>query len=123
MEGLEDKLKMFFKEYVVAVVFLAVSQDSRHLHEDEEIRYILDGEGFFDVRNKEDQWVRIEVSKVHPLSHAVSRQLTVFRVICSSCLRVFTTVSASQTSASFTPCVCSRRRPSGRPSTGQARRN
>lgn len=33
-----------------------------HHHTDDEVRYLLDGSGIFDIRNQNDQWLRIEVT-------------------------------------------------------------
>jgi len=44
----ESKIAMFFEE---------------HIHDAEEIRYILGGSGYFDVRDDDDKWIRVHVKK------------------------------------------------------------
>lgn len=42
----ENKIKSFYRE---------------HIHYDEEIRYCVDGSGYFDVRGANDEWIRISL--------------------------------------------------------------
>lgn len=52
----EAKLKMFFNESVTLPLArvgpLWLKYYCRHLHEDEEIRFILKGAGYFDIRGE-----------------------------------------------------------------------
>jgi 1,2-dihydroxy-3-keto-5-methylthiopentene dioxygenase len=37
--------------------------DKEHYHTEDEVRFVVAGEGIFDVRDERDEWVRIEVSE------------------------------------------------------------
>ena len=48
LEDYEAKIRCFYEE---------------HVHTDEEIRYVVEGSGFFDVRDAEDRWIRMHTKR------------------------------------------------------------
>lgn len=48
LKNYDETLKSFYNE---------------HFHLDDECRYVLEGAGYFDVRNENDEWVRVRIEK------------------------------------------------------------
>ncbi|MEM6957917.1 MAG: cupin domain-containing protein [Myxococcota bacterium] len=46
--GLDEALKKF---------------DDEHLHDEDEVRFVLDGAGVFDIRHPDDRWMRVVVER------------------------------------------------------------
>jgi 1,2-dihydroxy-3-keto-5-methylthiopentene dioxygenase len=69
--------------------------DREHLHTDDEVRYVLEGEGIFDIRSEDDRWMRVVVTAGDLISVPKDRHhrfmLTELKQI--RCARLFVDVS------------------------------
>jgi 1,2-dihydroxy-3-keto-5-methylthiopentene dioxygenase len=65
--------------------------DPEHSHDDDEVRFVLDGEGVFDIRSNDDRWIRVVVEPgdliVVPKGKHHRFELTALRRI--HCVRLF----------------------------------
>ena len=65
--------------------------DPEHHHEDDEVRFVLEGEGVFDIRSNDDKWMRVVVEPgdllVVPKGKHHRFELTEKRTI--RCVRLF----------------------------------
>ncbi len=76
LPGYDEKVKAFFEE---------------HIHDAEEIRFILSGSGYFDVRDKSDRWVRIFIKKgdLMTLPEGIYHRFTVDETDMIHAMRLF----------------------------------
>lgn len=69
--------------------------DDEHLHDEDEVRFVLEGEGVFDIRSQDDRWMRVVVEVgdliVVPAKRYHRFELTEHRTI--RCVRLFQDVS------------------------------
>ncbi len=65
--------------------------DDEHLHDEDEVRFILEGEGIFDIRSSDDRWIRVEVEQgdliIVPAKRYHRFELTDLKTI--RCVRLF----------------------------------
>jgi len=76
LEAYEEKLAMFYAE---------------HMHDDDEIRLLLEGSGYFDVRDAADRWVRIELlaGDMISLPAGIYHRFTVDQTNYAKAMRLF----------------------------------
>ena len=65
--------------------------DGEHFHDEDEVRLVLDGAGIFDIRSRDDRWMRVQVDVgdliVVPAKRYHRFELTPTRTI--QCVRMF----------------------------------
>lgn len=49
--------------YAAPVRSFTATRKTRYQHDDDEVRFILDGEGIFDIRTRDERWMRVVVER------------------------------------------------------------
>jgi 1,2-dihydroxy-3-keto-5-methylthiopentene dioxygenase len=61
LQDIRDKQDYQYADIIVVTDFIPTFYDE-HSHDDTTVRYILDGSGYFDLRDVNDEWVRMYVT-------------------------------------------------------------
>jgi 1,2-dihydroxy-3-keto-5-methylthiopentene dioxygenase len=71
-----------------------------HLHDDDEVRFVLEGAGIFDIRSRDDRYMRVEVG---PGDLIVVPARTVTTASCSRRARPSAACASSRTQSGWVP--------------------